>query len=535
MSSLKLTQIPAAFEAVGAKHNALVDVVKTMKGENGITVVASDANVIIRGSSTTGTASGDPVDVVGSDGKLNAVVKHSTWASPTAYPQRLEIRSGSVTMSMSLDGFLFNNGTVDFEIYDTGITYTNGTDTYHVNDYGFDYSSGSITTGIGYYGVTWANGAATFRVAGAGVTFSDSSGYSWIDGAGIVISTGGSRLDLDQDGYHIRSASATASLGPNALKLTDGANVATYGITVARIADADETTQISATGFFYSGPNADQYLGDTELFIDGLLGSITVGENGLVWQDSTNKAYIDLDGFTFTNGSATGAVGPGFIYVASTTLSATYGVAKISFTDGSDSSEFSATEIKWTDSTDAWRISSTGYYFSDALILVKAGQGGVEVNDGGTNRSRMDELGFDYVSGSMTVLIDQFGVRYGDLSVSAGIGPGGLVVEDNGSRTITVDEFGIDWTDGTASWEIASGGITYGNGSVTSSLGSAGAVVNYGTNYFKVNSAGLEMGAGGPVITIPYTSISGTIQLREIDVCQNGTPKKMLVLASEPY
>ena len=106
MSSLKLTQIPAAFEAVGAKHNALVDVVKTMKGENGITVVASDANVIIRGSSTTGTASGDPVDVVGSDGKLNAVVKHSTWASPTAYPQRLEIRSGSVTMSMSLDGFL---------------------------------------------------------------------------------------------------------------------------------------------------------------------------------------------------------------------------------------------------------------------------------------------------------------------------------------------------------------------------------------------------------------------------------------------
>jgi len=43
------------------------------------------------------------------------------------------------------------------------------------------------------------------------------------------------------------------------------------------------------------------------------------------------------------------------------------------------------------------------------------------------------------------------------------------------------------------------------------------------------------MGAGGPVISVPYTSISGTVKLREIDVCQNGTPKKMLVLASEPY
>jgi hypothetical protein len=394
MSGLKIQQLPAAFVEVGAKHNALVDVVKTMKGENGITVVASDANVIIRGSSTTGTASGDPVDVVGSDGKLNAVVKHSTWASPTAYPQRLEIRSGSVTMSMSLDGFLFNNGTVDFEIYDTGITYTNGTDTYHVNDYGFDYSSGSIEAGIGYRGVTWANGAATFRVAGAGVTFSDSSGYSWIDGAGIVISTGGSRLDIDQDGYRIIDASATASLGPTALNLTDGTNVATYGITVARIADADETTQISATGFFYSGPNADQFLGDTELFIDGLFGSITVGENGLVWEDSTNKAYIDLDGFTFTNGSATGAVGAGFIYVASTTLSATYGVDKVSFTDGSDAAEFSATEIKWTDTTDAWRISSTGYYFSDASLFVKAGQGGVAVNDASTNYFQVSSTGF---------------------------------------------------------------------------------------------------------------------------------------------
>jgi hypothetical protein len=277
MSSLKLTQIPVAFENLGAKHNALVDVVKTMKGENGITVVASDANVIIRGPSTTGTAQGDPVGAVGGDGKLNLVVKHSTWASPTLYPTRLEMRSANVTIAMSLDGFLFNNGTVDFEIYDTGITYTNGTDTYHVNDYGFDYSSGSITTGIGYYGVTWANGATTFRVAGPGIEFSDASGTSSINGAGI------------------------------------------------------------------------------------------------------------------------------------------------------------------------------------------------------------------------------------------------------------------DWTNGVVSWDIASGGITYVNGSVTSSLGSAGAVVNYGTNYFKVNSAGLEMGAGGPVITIPYASISGTIQLREIDVCQNGAPKKMLVLASQPY
>jgi hypothetical protein len=43
---------------------------------------------------TEGTA----VSVVGSDGKLNAVRKHSTYATPSAYPTALRVVSGSLTI-----------------------------------------------------------------------------------------------------------------------------------------------------------------------------------------------------------------------------------------------------------------------------------------------------------------------------------------------------------------------------------------------------------------------------------------------------
>ena len=122
MSGLKIQQLPAAFVEVGAKHNALVDVVKTMKGENGITVVASDANIILRGVSTTGTVEGDPVNVVGSDGKLNAVVKHSTWASPTYYPTYLRTSTTPNSITMDSNGLEVSNGTQTCRMYFSAFT-----------------------------------------------------------------------------------------------------------------------------------------------------------------------------------------------------------------------------------------------------------------------------------------------------------------------------------------------------------------------------------------------------------------------------
>jgi hypothetical protein len=43
------------------------------------------------------------------------------------------------------------------------------------------------------------------------------------------------------------------------------------------------------------------------------------------------------------------------------------------------------------------------------------------------------------------------------------------------------------------------------------------------------------MSYSGTAISIPFTAITRTLSLREIDICENGVAKKMMILASEPY
>lgn len=57
VSSLKITECPAAFADFARKHNALVDLIKSMTGRNGINVAAGDLRIVIEGggvSSLTG-------------------------------------------------------------------------------------------------------------------------------------------------------------------------------------------------------------------------------------------------------------------------------------------------------------------------------------------------------------------------------------------------------------------------------------------------------------------------------------------------
>ena len=82
-SALKVSKVPSAFAPIGAKHNALVDLVKGMQGVGGVTVKTSDGKILISATGTGGSSEGDPINVVGSDGKLNLVPKHSTWVTPT--------------------------------------------------------------------------------------------------------------------------------------------------------------------------------------------------------------------------------------------------------------------------------------------------------------------------------------------------------------------------------------------------------------------------------------------------------------------
>ncbi len=52
----------------------------------------------------SGYTEGAAANVVGSDGKLNAMVKHSTWATPSAYPVELRSFDTSVTNKLNSSG-----------------------------------------------------------------------------------------------------------------------------------------------------------------------------------------------------------------------------------------------------------------------------------------------------------------------------------------------------------------------------------------------------------------------------------------------
>lgn len=47
---------------------------------------------------------GDAINVVGSNGKLNLVPKHSTWATPTTYPTELKTVNGTDTVTANASG-----------------------------------------------------------------------------------------------------------------------------------------------------------------------------------------------------------------------------------------------------------------------------------------------------------------------------------------------------------------------------------------------------------------------------------------------
>lgn len=56
-----------------------------------------------------GGTEGDPVDAVGTNGLLNTVQKHSTWAPPTLFPQALGVRDGVAEWDADLDGMRLYN------------------------------------------------------------------------------------------------------------------------------------------------------------------------------------------------------------------------------------------------------------------------------------------------------------------------------------------------------------------------------------------------------------------------------------------
>jgi len=443
MSALKIDQVPSAFAAIGEKHNALVNVVKSMSGAGGISVKVSDANVIIDGSGISvaggGGTEGDPIQVVGSTGLLNTVPKHSTWATPTTYPTNLAIVNGSVTASMNVAGFGYEDANATLAAAGYGVTYLRGSDGFRANPAGFFYDGSSVTAELSSSRLRWRNASVTFTADGSSVNYRTASATFVADASGIYYQTSTASATVNDTGFYIASGALAA-------------DVTTAGFTYE---DASITAVLGASGLSIEDNGTNRML---------------IDELGLTWRNGAVTAYIDSDGFTFTNGSATGTLGAGNLTLESTTLVATYAVNKVAFSNGTQEAIVSAT-----------------------------------------------------------------GFEYEDASITAVLGANGLRIEDNGTNEITVDELGIAWTNASSAWGISSTGLRYSDPAVLARFGDAGVQWTDGTNSFAATTIGFLMVTSTGSVSIPFSAVSGAIQLREIDVCENGVAKKMLILASQLY
>lgn len=89
LDSLRITESPYAFASFAEKHNALVDLLASMVGQNGITVTIAEKNAIIRGNiANTSNSGGGGISMANVYASLNANVANvvnATGALANAY------------------------------------------------------------------------------------------------------------------------------------------------------------------------------------------------------------------------------------------------------------------------------------------------------------------------------------------------------------------------------------------------------------------------------------------------------------------
>lgn len=130
---------------------------------------------------------GDAVDAVGTDGKLNAVVKHSSWATPSAYPTELRAVDGGVTNKLNSSGAEFAHTDFKFTfVPSTGIL----TITRLSNSKTITLSAASLANNI------------TIDADGIKVLNASSGNYAKISEAGVITvydSSGAKTLTIDPE------------------------------------------------------------------------------------------------------------------------------------------------------------------------------------------------------------------------------------------------------------------------------------------------------------------------------------------------
>lgn len=208
-------------------------------GKN-ISVVEADANTIISADDPpagSGTE-GDPISVVGSDGKLNTVPKHSTWSTPSAYPTALRAVDGGATNILDSDGLTLQGAAMDVFIDPVAgtATFDEGTNSVTLDlsaALGFDLlvdSSGvTLTHTASGRTIVLAGDATSIRVVKADGDFGSlyntgfeaqeisSGNYVGLDansGNGLGIDIDGVLIRANEDGLVINNGSNNLTIDP---------------------------------------------------------------------------------------------------------------------------------------------------------------------------------------------------------------------------------------------------------------------------------------------------------------------------------
>jgi hypothetical protein len=118
---LTIETAPAAFSAFAEKHNALVDLIRRIRGVGPITVAISDNNILISVTGAGGS-SGSPVEFITGNGKLGLGVRHSSYVTPTTYPTELGVVTGTTSISINSTGVRVVGGSIAVVTGSTSIT-----------------------------------------------------------------------------------------------------------------------------------------------------------------------------------------------------------------------------------------------------------------------------------------------------------------------------------------------------------------------------------------------------------------------------
>ena len=162
-------------------------------------------------------------------------------------------------------------------------------------------------------------------------------------------------------------------------------------------------------------------------------------------------------------------------------------------------------------------MDETGFGFNGASVDATLSSAGCIVTDA-TTTSTMDKDGYTYTGTTVTVAATANGVTVGDGTTSSKMDEDGLSYNGT-SVDVSINAAGVKVDDSNTNTVIDESGWTYTGSTVVASLDE--------TSFYMSN--------GTKNLSIAFADIDANMSIREIDVCDNGTPAKMLVIASAPY